>query len=253
MSPALASVTRNDGTTSAARSTKSCTASDPARDSGVGGPSWAGSDSGGTSQAVSPGIDNASRLVASTSSRPHLPSRAATRPAALLTTCSQLSRTRRTRRSAMRFAMASCPAAPRRLRTPSTSATCSTTSSSSWIGASSTQCRPSGYSSARWLASSCARRVFPDPPEPVRVTRRVVPIRRPRLAISLSRPMKRVRGGRVGAGAPPVLGGSACLVGRSGIRARQGRLLLPGRGFAWSVRNATRSVEHAATLDPGSP
>ena len=109
-----------------------------------------------------------SRLVTTTWTSGADSSRASTRSAAASSTCSQLSRTISTRRSARYDANASrsvvgeCIAAAATLTTSSPSAT----------GASSTSQQPSAKPAANVAATPRARRVLPTPPTPVRVTSR---------------------------------------------------------------------------------
>ena len=79
-----------------------------------------------------------------------------------------------------------------RSRTPRTRATALTTSCGSNTGARSTNQAPSRVCPAVLAATSIASRVFPDPPAPVKVTRRAPPSSAASSASSRSRPTKLV-------------------------------------------------------------
>src|SRR6202042_2160087 len=93
---------------------------------------------------------------------------------------------------------------------PITDSTAWGTSSASPTGASGTNQTPSGIWSASRAAASMARRVFPVPPGPVRMTSRPSPSNLLTRFSSSSRPTKLVSwAGRVSAGAGPAGTGSA--------------------------------------------
>jgi hypothetical protein len=81
------------------------------------------------------------------------------------------------------------------------------TRSGSVIGASSTKNTPSGYDDISLVAASMAKRVFPQPPVPVRVRSRVASKRCRIRANSRSRPTKLVSGAGMVVGISRVFGG----------------------------------------------
>ena len=143
--------------------------------------------SGGTAYSCSPVTCSGSRLVTSTSRLGQEASSEATSPAAS-TTCSKLSKSKSMDLSAM------CSARP--FEEPTACDALSSTSAGSRSGARGTHQTPSGYPSDARPAACAARRVFPVPPGPVSVSRRVPSSRATTSASSRSRP----RNGVVGTG-----------------------------------------------------
>ncbi len=196
----FASVRANPARTARARATNSATAGAPARSAGEVAPA-AGSARGGTGSRCSPWSRSGARLAASTCN----PGQAARRSpicAVAGSTCSQLSRTSRSR-SGRRYA-ASATGSERSLlsRTPSACPMADSTNAGSRTGARSTTHTPSGKlpDPAASPAAASASRVLPTPPGPVRVSSGAASSSRNARAASSSaaRPMSRVRGwGRV--------------------------------------------------------
>ena len=191
--PALASVTWKVGRTSCARCSNSWTASQRASSEAVGVRLAVGSESGGTGQLRSPSTPRASRLVASTTRAGQAARMPSASPAAAPARCSQLSSTISTGRSATYSAMASATSCPGVSGTPSLDATVGPTMPGSSIWASSTQQTPPGKDLAAEAAAASASRVFPVPPGPVRVSRRLRARACTMSPSSLSRPTSGVR------------------------------------------------------------
>ncbi len=170
---ALSPVSRNDGSTSCARCSKSRTASYPASSDTVGaGPSW-GSESGGTGQFRSPSTPSTSRLVARMDRAGQTPRSRSARPPAAAVRCSQLSRMSSSDESPTCSAILSAASRPRLSGTPSRAATVSPTMAGSSSGASSVQHAPAEKDGPAALATARASRVFPVPPGPVSVSSRL--------------------------------------------------------------------------------
>ena len=137
----------------------------------------------------------ANRLAAGSQNRELRASHAAAPRSALAqasSRCSQLSSTSsnaRTRSAARSVASSGCPASS---CTPTAAATAAGTLAGSMSDASSAIQTPCGKRSSSAPATCRASRVFPVPPGPVRVSRRVVFSSRCTSASSLSRPMKLV-------------------------------------------------------------
>src|SRR5215208_2456292 len=152
-----------------------------------------GSDSGGTNQIVSPAMPKGSWLVARIFKPGQVRNKASASAAQASMRCSQLSRTRSrslVSRCARSTSLAGRPGAS---RTPTAEATACGTRSGSESGASSTHHTPSSKQSTISVASTRAKRVLPEPPAPVRVSRRVLSANTPlSSAISRSRPTKLV-------------------------------------------------------------
>ena len=108
------------------------------------------------------------------------------------TTCSQLSITRRIRRSASARPSAASAASPGRTATPAAAAIAAGTAVGSRTEASSTRKTPSGKSPSMVRATSTARRVLPVPPGPSSVTIRELPRASATAAISRCRPTNAV-------------------------------------------------------------
>ena len=127
---------------------------------------------GGTLKVRSARSPRISRLVATIRKSGHPVTRRSTNPETASTKCSQLSRMSSVRRRASQFAKASSSdssvPSPRRRA----DATRDTTRSRSLADATETNQTPSRKSLCKSLPSSRARRVFPVPPGPVRVTSR---------------------------------------------------------------------------------
>ncbi len=195
---AFCSVSANRGLAAWARSANSRTAStsvSAARSRGRR--SGSGTWSGGTGYSCSPRSDSTTREVTSVRSLgAAVRSSSITGPASA--TCSKLSTTWRSSRW-RRWSLT-----PSRIGrsgdsgTPSALATAAGTSAGSVTGDRSTKQEPSRYWGSRSVATRRASRDFPDPPGPVRVSRRVRPRSRSTSAISSSRPTNEVScGGRL--------------------------------------------------------
>jgi hypothetical protein len=130
---------------------------------------------GSSRQTVSPVTPRGSRLVARIRILRQPPSSAAASSAEERITCSQLSRTSRRSRSARYRRSASDGVAPDRGRTPSTRAVSAATLSGPGAAVRSTSHTPSPRRPICRRASSRAKRVFPTPPGPVSVARRLRP------------------------------------------------------------------------------
>ena len=170
MTLAFCSVISKPGLTALVRSTKSLMAS-KRPSSSTASRSRSGSNSEGTSQVYSPAILNVSRLVARTRSSRQERSNRSDSMAQASTRCSQLSNTRSTLRPCRCAASFSVSGWPGTSRTPSACATAWGTRSGSESGASSISHTPSSKEAATPMATARARRVLPDPPGPVSVTR----------------------------------------------------------------------------------
>src|SRR5215472_5513398 len=199
------------GTTAAARSLSSQTASAPSsRCTEISSPS-PGSDIGGTTILTSPATPKACRPVARTCSSGQDLVRAAARTAQASSRCSQLSNTSRRRLPARYSVSNDSDSPPDRSCTPSALKTACVTSSGSRIEASETSQVPSGNPRDISAAARSASRVLPAPPVPVRVSSRVVVSRRFTSRSSCRRPTKLVSsGGRLdapGPRAPPLISG----------------------------------------------
>ena len=141
---AFSSPNANEGRTAWVRSTNNRIASLAAATARVTGLPASGSVSAGTSQARSPPIPSASRLVAMMRSRGQLFSNESASRAQASTRCSQLSSTSSASQSRSASSRASPADRMPSRRTPSASATWCGTSSGFDKGASSTQATPSG-------------------------------------------------------------------------------------------------------------
>src|SRR5499427_4559498 len=180
------------GTTAAARSLSSQTASAPSsRCTEISSPS-PGSDIGGTTILTSPATPKACRPVARTCSSGQDLVRAAARTAQASSRCSQLSNTSRRRLPARYSVSNDSDSPPDRSCTPSALKTACVTSSGSRIEARETSQAPSGKPRDISAAARSASRVFPAPPLPVRVSSLVVVSRRLTSRSSCRRPTKLV-------------------------------------------------------------
>ncbi len=145
-----------------------------------------GSASGGTSYSTSPRTRRRSRLVTSKARLGQRSTSDASSGAASIT-CSKLSSSNSSSRSP------TCSASPS--VAPSVRAIASVTSAGSRSAARPTQKTPALYSGTRVDAASMARRVFPVPPGPVRVTSRAPPsIRESTASTSASLPTNELAG-----------------------------------------------------------
>src|SRR6516162_6034217 len=170
----LPSVSVNNGLAARARVTNRLPASDAATAPAV--PS-SGRPSGGTGKTYSPGTSRRSLLVVTMRTWWHCSaSMTTTRPAGP-STCSQLSSTISSSRSASARTTPAIGFVASRSGTPSPSATEAGTSAGSVREASSTSRAPSPNRPAASVAARSASRVLPHPPGPVNVTTRAV--RRP--------------------------------------------------------------------------
>ena len=199
---AFSAVSAKPGAAACARSTKRATEATRTSSSGPGSRARSGRGSGATPNSLSPEMCRAVRLVTSIFSRGAPPSSAASAGAASVT-CSKLSRRSSGSPETSRlssFAKASAPSTPPAASSPKASATWGITRAGSWVAARDAKHTLSLKSPRRSSASCSARRVFPVPPGPVRVSRRTSGRRRRALstARSASRPMSEVRG--VGSG-----------------------------------------------------
>ena len=190
---AFSASTVKPGTTAAARSVSSPTASElRSRRTETSSPS-AGSDIGGTTILTSPATPSDCRLVASSRSWGHALTRVTARTARASSRCSQLSRTSSSRLPATYSVSEDSDKPAERSCTPSALKTAWVTSSGSWIGASWTSQAPSGNPRDISVAARSASRVLPTPPLPVRVSNRVVVSRCLTSRSSGRRPTKLVR------------------------------------------------------------
>ncbi len=220
--------------------------------------------SGSTGRTDSPGTPRGSRLVARIVSPGQWVRRVSARAAAAPMTCSQLSRIRSWLRGAQysisRATGSACGVASSLVsstvsRRPRALTTAPGTASGWSSGASST--------SHAWgspAAASSARRVFPEPPGPVSVTRRALCTSERMASSSGSRPTKDVRrgrrlpvrsGGREGGAALRVSGwvGGACCSSNDACRA-----LSSGPGSAPRVSARVRRADsYAARASAGRP
>ena len=187
---AVSGVSSKPPSTAAARSPNRITAGAPAIASGAS-PS-AGTGSEPVRNTRSPGTPNGSRLVASRRSSGQARRRSSASRAHASTRCSQLSSTSSSSDSRRRSRTSSSRSLCGRSRTPRTRATALTTNCGSNTGARSTNQAPSRVCPAVLAASSIASRVFPDPPAPVKVTRRAPASSAASSASSRSRPTKLV-------------------------------------------------------------
>src|SRR5215472_7766585 len=190
---AFSASTVNPGTTAAARSLSSPTASELWSRWTEISPSSGGSDIGGTTILTSPVTPSACRLVASSCSLGHALTRVTARTAQASSRCSQLSSTSSSRLPATYSVSEDSDRPPERSCTPSALKTAWVTSNGSWIDASWTSQAPSGNPRDISAAARSASRVFPAPPLPVRVSSRVVVSRRLTSRSSGRRPTKLVR------------------------------------------------------------
>src|SRR5262252_5863490 len=190
--PAFPASTVKPGTTAAARSLSSQTASEPSSCcTEISSPS-PGSDIGGTTILTSPATPKACRPVARTCSSGQDLVRAAARTAQASSRCSQLSNTSRRRLPARYSVSNDSDSPPDRSCTPSALKTACVTSSGSRIEARETSQVPSGNPRDISAAARSASRVFPAPPVPVRVSSRVVVSRCLTSRSSCRRPTKLV-------------------------------------------------------------
>ena len=169
-SAALSAVTSNRGSAARARSRKSRTAGDSRMASTVACAGSGGTASGSTSNTCSPRTRSRARLVTRNVASGRSVRRV-TMSGAASSTCSKLSSTIRSRRPAL--ATPSCSESGRSpaSRTPSSRAIAGSTSSGSRTCSSGTNVTRSNGGPA-FRATSIARRLFPIPPGPTRVTRR---------------------------------------------------------------------------------
>ena len=175
----------NPGLAAPARAVNSRPASDAAT---AAAELLAGSPSGGTGKTSSPGTSRRSLLVARNRTRRHWASSIATRPAAASRTCSQLSSTTSSSRSA---SWRTSPAAGVGASRSDTSRACTMlpgTRAGSVSRASSTSRAPSPKPASASAATRSASRVLPHPPGPVSVTIRPSRSRSRTAAISGPRP-----------------------------------------------------------------
>ncbi len=151
---------------------------------------------GGTGRSCSSLRRRPSRLVTSTVTLSVASRILPMMSAAASRTCSQLSNSSSRTRPSNADATLSATLSPGCWLRPRTAATASGTAAGSVTGPSSIIHTPSGNSGCRRAATSCARRVLPTPPTPVRVTRRCDFNAVATSATSDSRPTKLVAGGR---------------------------------------------------------
>ena len=170
----LPALNANAGLAARARVTNRLPASDAA--TARAEPS-SGSSSGGTGKTNSPGTSRRSLLVVRMRTRRHCPASMTTIRLAGSRTCSQLSSTISSSRSASARTTPSSGSVASRSGTPSASAIDAGTSAGSVREASSTSRAPSANPSAASAAARSASRVLPHPPGPASVTTREV--RRP--------------------------------------------------------------------------
>ena len=189
---AFSSVSANRGLAASARSVNSRTASTPlSADSPAGSRPESGTWSGGTAYSCSPRRDSTTREVTIVRSfGAAVSSSSITRPASA--TCSKLSTTWRSSRWRRWSLTPSRIGRPAASGTPSALATAAGTSAGSVTGDRSTKQEPSRNRGSSSAATRRASRDFPDPPGPVRVSRRVWPRSRSTSAISSSRPTNEV-------------------------------------------------------------
>ena len=195
---ALPASSTKSGRTAFARSTKrrtaSLSASRRARPGSLRGWRWMSkTPKGGTGSVVSPEIPRDDRLVARMRGLGEALRKSATSDATGRIRCSQLSRIRSIswrRRTSRRVSRAGRPGSSRRSREAMMA---DGTRSASVIKASSTSHTPPGKRPVMAAPASMASRVFPVPPVPVSVRRRVVPEScRVMVSSSVVRPMKLV-------------------------------------------------------------
>ena len=189
---AFCSVSTNREFAAWARSVNSRTAStSPSADRPVGSRPGSGTWSGGTAYSCSPRSDSTTREVTIVRSLgAAVRSSSITGPASA--TCSKLSTTWRSSRWRRWSLTPSRIGRPAASGTPSALATTAGTSAGSVTGERSTKQEPSRNWGSSAAATRRASRDFPDPPGPVRVSRRDRPRSRSTSAISSSRPTNEV-------------------------------------------------------------
>ncbi len=190
---ALRSSSRKDGSARPARSTNSRTESARIIRAVSPASSGSGTDSDGTRHRVSSGRPSGSRLVASIRSCRQPASRISAMPAHASIRCSQLSRMINGSRPPRWATSASDGARADRSRSPSAAATAAATDWAALTPARSTHHTPAGVRSANAAPTASARRVFPHPPAPTRVTSRERASSRRTVPTSRPRPTNRVR------------------------------------------------------------
>ena len=200
-SVSTAGLAENSGSLARARSRNNSSASEPAMPSDCP----ATRDNGGSGTVRSPGMASLSRLVARTVRSVQSASSFSMKAAATSSRCSQLSSTSSDRPRARYSCKAASSDRPGPSVTPSSAATASVTNPSR-TGTRSVNTVPSGYLDAATSATLAARRVFPTPPGPSKVTRRLSSSAASTPPCSADRPMKVVRA----AGRPTTIPVPAC-------------------------------------------